>query len=67
MCAKHELGMIDVPAVHPDGILIGRCRYGLGEVDPAIVGGLISQDTLAEEQEVDDNVGTGIGAEAAFG
>ena len=65
VCAEHHLRMLGEIPVDPDRSLIGP-GADLGEIEPRIVPGGLAVEPLAEEQNVDDDVGASFGPEAAL-
>ena len=67
MLTEHHLRMLGEIAVHPDRALVLGRAMDFGEIEPGVVAGSIAIAALPEEEDVDANVGAGVGAEAAFG
>ncbi len=67
MGSEHEVGMLREPAVNPNGALVlGRGAH-LVELKPRRIAFRVADLALAEEQDVDDDIRAGTGAEAPFG
>lgn len=66
VCAEHHLRMLGEIPVDPDRSLILGPGADLGEIEPRTVLGGLVVEPLAEEQNVDDDVGAGFGPEAAL-
>ena len=65
MRAEHELRMLREPAVHADSAFVICRRADLVEIEPRQIAFRVADLALAEEQDIDDDVGASAGAEAA--
>ena len=66
VCAEGKVRMLRQPAINANGTGVGRCGLDLSKVEPGRIALSLANFPLAEEQDVDDDVGAGVAAEAAF-
>lgn len=66
MGAEHEVGMACKPAVHADRTLIVDSRPHLINIKPDLIAFRFSCLALAEEEDVNDDIGAGVAPKAAF-
>ena len=64
--AEHEIGVADEPAVDADRAIVAIVGPDLVSVEPGEIALSLVVPPLSEEENVDDDIGAGVGAEAAL-
>ena len=64
---EHKARMASKPAIHADSTLVAARGLNLIDIKPHLIAFRLTELSLAEEEDVDDDVRTSIPAKAALG